>query len=472
MTNTEYANIISIIEDDEKILSFNTSDGLPIYLMAKKYLIFDKLMPKLLEGMTVSAGDREKNFNALIFLCKAFIHNSIYKKKFRSSEILFYSVSRPTMVSERYINRYTDLLAKAFDCNSMTIEGTSSDWTWCSPRYNNRVIYDGPSIVVGTIFSKLLFRKDVRTVTSFVKYFSELVKKNCGVIFKDSEISKISIDIAQNIAIMRYKTKWLERYIPKSVKLVIMVGGSYPYYYPINKMLKRRGIISSDIQHGFITKTNPVYSYTSKLCENKVVIEGTTDYFLTYGEWWNSQILNPTKKVAIGNPYRNFCIKELIEKHSVTKNKILLIGCEVSTKMYVKWTKQLSDTLPEFEVCFRPHPGERRETFRILEEENIDIDLDDEKEIYNSLNNASTVISEISTVLFEAIGICDNIIVMNTSYSRAQLPYHPFTTCTSIAEVVQLLKCDSIGEKKTIDNEIWSTNSINKFKHFVDDVLS
>ena len=124
-------------------------------------------------------------------------------------------------------------------------------------------------------------------------------------------------------------------------------------------------------------------------------------------------------------------------------------------------TKELSEQLPDYEVVFRPHPGEVNNTRRILQENNIDIKLDDISEVYDSLEKTSIVVSEVSTVLFEAIGIADEIVVLNTDYSQSYLPNHPFKVCNTANDIADIAKHNdkqSAYSKDMIWADCWEKN--------------
>lgn len=464
MGNRESMNIIMELENDKGLLVFRTNDDIPVYMMAKEYLLFEIVMPHIMD-IKITSNDRRLGVPAFLFMAKALVHNTIHRRKIRDSKIVFYTVSRPTIIEGKYINRYTDFFATVYKGISGTIEQTAMDWTWPFPRHNGSVIFDGFGTALSRVKGNLNYKEDLEVVRSFVKYFSERVENVVGLKFDFEKCEEISVHIAKGIAEMRYKTKWLERNIPKSTKLVIMVGGCYPSYYPINRMLKSRGIITADIQHGFVTRTNHAYSYAESLRNEPDVKLGIADFFLTYGEWWNEQMLNPSQKIAIGNPYREYCISHL--NLQPNRKRILIIGCEVSTNKYIEMTRTLSQSLPDYDVVFRPHPGEILEANRLLAEKNYKIKMDHEKEIYKSLEMTSVVISEISTVLYEAIGICDKIIVLDTDYSRTRMPDHPFAKCKTLEDIMDIVRNNS-DLSNEYDQNVWAKNAKRNYKSFIE----
>ena len=93
------------------------------------------------------------------------------------------------------------------------------------------------------------------------------------------------------------------------------------------------------------------------------------------------------------------------------------------------------------------------------------IELDDGPEIYTTLSDTSIIIGEVSTVLFEAIGIVNRIIVWNTAYAKAYLPDHPFECFSTYEELKDLIQKDQ-GIKYT-DNEFWEKNWKEAYQNFI-----
>lgn len=460
-------NKIILLENDENLLSYKTYDDIPVYLIAKSYLIYEKVMPKVM-NLEVTGNDRRIGLNSFAFLLRAFFHNAVNYRKFKKSKIVLYTVNRDTVINGKYFNRYTDFFAEVFENDTMTIESTPLDWKWSYPRHNQRVMFEGCGRVYSTIMGKLFYKRDLDISKSFISYFNERMMSIFHVSFNSDMCDEMSLYISRKISEMRFYTKWLKRIIPASAQCVIMIGGSYPHFYPINKMLKSKNIITSDIQHGFITRNNPVYCYSEKIAQSQEVKEGSADYFLTYGTWWNGQIHNPSQKVSVGNPYRDYCISRLQKKE---QNRILVVGCGANTTQYIDWTIKLTELFPNYSVVYRPHPGEKGETVKIIKEKNLNIELDSIPEIYDSLANSYVVISEISTVLFEAIGICEYVFVMNTDYSRHNLPENPFVVCNNLEDLLYMVGDEKYKTSDTICQGLWMEDGINKYSKFITDVL-
>ena len=458
------------LENDRGLLSFRTDDDIPVYLMAKSHLVYENVMPLVMD-MKLADDDRRINTAALRFLAKAVCHNIVTRNRYNQSEIVLYVPSRPVLIDGLWVNRYSDLLAEEYRDKSLTIEQTSKNWLWPFPRKNERVLFDGMMNAVSSITAKIFRSKDREVIIEFLQYYNQRLNGLFGKCFSENEIERLAGTIDRIIQRARYQANWLDKTLPDSTKLLIMVGASYPNSYPITKRMKDRGIKVADLQHGFITKTNAVYSYAEEILHSAEAKAGAADYFLTYGDWWNDQILNPSTKVSIGNPYREYSVARVKINPS---DRILIIGCGSNTEKCIQLAETIEREIDGYQVVFRPHPGEIEMAKSIISEKGYQVKLDTIKEVYESLAITKVVISEMSTVLFEAIGICKKIIILDTDYSRLYLPDNPFTKCDSKESVIRTLKetNECANETSYEIEKVWKENWKYNYRTFVSEIIS
>ena len=69
----------------------------------------------------------------------------------------------------------------------------------------------------------------------------------------------------------------------------------------------------------------------------------------------------------------------------------------------------------DYKVVFRPHPLERSRVFALPAGVAQGFKSTDEPDIYPSLARAEVVVAEVSTGLFEAVGLTRRIFVWNTA---------------------------------------------------------
>jgi len=97
--------------------------------------------------------------------------------------------------------------------------------------------------------------------------------------------------------------------------------------------------------------------------ESSVYREYLPDYLLTWGEFWNNNMMHPSKKVIIGNPHFTTKQEEYnnIKRNKIFRENVVLIASQGTiTNSLVEITKALSrkTNSKKYEFIFRLHPGE------------------------------------------------------------------------------------------------------------------
>ena len=184
----------------------------------------------------------------------------------------------------------------------------------------------------------------------------------------------------------------------------------------------------------------------------------------------------PFKRVVIGNPHFTESIKHIPAGNSARKY-ILILGDGIETELYLDLAKHVAEIARRrcMPVFFRPHPIERDRAKQMGFP--LGVELDENSDVYQSFALASTVISELSTGLFEAAGLVDRVVIWNTAKARFAFPELPFPSFTSFSELDdsrfirnQAEACiigSHIAKSKTYA-ENWQLN----YKNFVESVIS
>lgn len=464
----EKSALIFEIENDNKLLDFTTYDNVPIWMLSRWYLLHDIVGGKLLG---YKSPDRVRGINkkTINYLGRAFVHNMLNCSKQNNKEILLYSTNRKTFFNGKFFNRYVDQLYLEFQNESCIVEQATLEWDWPFPRTSTNVYFDACAQVCGACVSSVYYKRDYESVYEMLRYFSRRVYKIAGLLFSNEEIHGYAVSISKFIVRMRYMARWMKKMLPQSIKVVIIVGAGFPYYYFMNQALKEKKIVSVELQHGYINGNNIMYNYADAIVNDERVKKGLPDYMLTYGEWWSNQINCPLTKVSIGNPYRQLCMENI--KHVSKDNRnLVVIGIGENTEKYIEFVKKICEKFPQYNVKFRPHPGERDVAVNVINKMDYEIILDNNIDIYETLANTSVIIGEVSTVLFEAIGIVNSIFLWNTEYSKTYLPKHPFKCFETIEELEKL-----VNSNLEVDGDsglFWTENWNKKYSEFIQKVIN
>jgi hypothetical protein len=92
-------------------------------------------------------------------------------------------------------------------------------------------------------------------------------------------------------------------------------------------------------------------------------------------------------------------------------------------------------------------------------------DLDRAPDIYDSFAGAEVVVAEVSTALYEAIGLVPRIYAWDTPKSRFHLGEHPFKRLTDPDALRQPWHED---DPIVVADEIWASDWDRRFRSFVD----
>lgn len=461
MNNNVISKIFEV-ENDKELLNYVTYDKVPIWMISRYHLLYRLAGGKLLG---YESENRNRKFSAKIIknIMRTAVYNLTHKSITKDKTIYLYTTNRKTLVDKKYFNRYVDQLYDIYPEDSVVFEQPLLDWDWPFPRINNTVYFDTIGRIKGEIFSRLSYKRDYNEVYKMIKYFNARLIQICGMGLDKEEIKLHTNYIARLIVSMRYQSLWLERKLTSKTKVVVMVGAGFPFYYFLNRMLKEKEIISVELQHGYISKNNFMYNYAEKIVHDKRVQQGLPEYMLTYGSWWNGQMNCPIVKVPIGNPYREYCRNRIRKKNSYNRSITVIGTTGENINSYFELIEYLGFT--NYKIKFRPHPGDLDKAKRKVKENKSKIEIDDNPEIYETLSNTSILIGEVSTVLFEAIGIVNKILVWQTKYTNAYLPDHPFESFSSYKQLKEILLIN-----KKVDysvDDFWEKNWKESYQRFI-----
>lgn len=456
------------IENDRRILDFCTYDDVPIWMIGRWYLLHDVVGGKL---MNYSSPESFRRVNKKMFssVIKTICHNFFVSNSKRGASIYLYSTNRKTIVNGKFYNRYIDPLYILFQEKSFVIEQALIDWEWPYPRTSEKVIFDSIARLIGEIKGRTVKNHDYDETMKMLLFFNERLFSSTGIKLSNQELDDASRYIAKLIIVMRNQAAWVKKQLTNETKVVISVGAGFPYYYFLNRMLKEKNVVSVELQHGYITKNNIMYNYANEIVSDNRVVEGLPNYMLTYGSWWNDQMNIPVNKISIGNPYHSICVKNI--HHVPEENReIVVIGIGENTLDYIRLTEHIRLKFGQFNVKFRPHPGEMDAALSCVVDEYKNVRIDKNIDIYETLSQTSIIIGEVSTVLFEAIGIVNRILLWNTDYTKTYLPDHPFESFETIEHLDDLLEKKQ-KQNYVLQEDIWDDNWENNYKSFIGKII-
>ena len=403
---------------------------------------------------------------------RAAVHNFTHPP--RRSFLLFYASGAGLLDNNGYSrNRYTHGFSQLLGYDSWSIEGLFDD-KWPLPREGGRISFSLPGLASTALYSRIgvagVARRIAHEMVERATHRSDsLFGWQPGHARKDW----LKISCERQLTGYPLKKKWLMRWLGRvEPRLLLIEEGCYGHAAVLNAAARECGVPVAEYQHGIVTSGHDAYNVASALERSEPYRHALPDYFLGYGAWWNRQFNAPTKKVVIGYPHRATLLdrKKTIKKEA---GMILVLGEGIETSSYLDFCRKLGNLLSsDFKVVFRPHPLERSRCISSIPGVGKGFSIDQEPDIYSSLSRADVVVAELSTGLFEAVGLARRIIVWDTAKSRFGLPIHPFARFDTLTDLARMIEEDG-GAGIVSGNEseeIWASDWQGRFHGFIDSV--
>jgi hypothetical protein len=255
--------------------------------------------------------------------------------------------------------------------------------------------------------------------------------------------------------------------------LLMKEEGCYGQSSVFNHTAHDMGVVTAEYQHGVISKGHDAYNIAPALGLNEQYRRTLPTYLLTYGSWWGEQTNMPVTPVTIGNPYRSEHVANL-RRQSARRGDILVLGDGIQTQFYLELSDRIAAGLGgKASVVFRPHPLERdRMNEKSLLKNFNRVCIDRCPDIYESFATADSVVSEVSSGLFEAVGLVEQIFVLDTPRSRFSLPDHPFESFADAGDLIARISDQASGRSNIVEPEsVWASGWQANYRSFLNEKL-
>lgn len=375
-----------------------------------------------------------------------------------------------------YFNKFSDYFAFERKDGTVIIE-TSSMRMFPKPRCVPKIYYHDIVFLEAYLANKFRAIKtgDIETIESFLEYLDRHFPVSL-----DRQIARnirpILRSLSGSLGIFHdFYHMIFDRCRPK---LILLEDGCYGPNSLILKWAKRNGIVTAEPQHGQIYENHYAYNYGMNILESKEYRQHFPDYLLTYGSYWNAKTNIPSEKVVIGNPHHEEQLKRLDRSAPrFPDKKVILIASSSNDPAAVcRFAISLTEIADRqrYQILFRPHPSEKpvlRERYggilasgRIL--------LDQEPNIYKSLSEAHTLVSEPSTIVYEALGICRRIYILDVPSAGFYFPKPPFPKIHHADEIFPDPSGPSGQGEETVPavDSVWEAGWKSRYRGFVDSI--
>lgn len=121
-------------------------------------------------------------------------------------------------------------------------------------------------------------------------------------------------------------------------------------------------------------------------------------------------------------------------------------------------------------IVIRPHSIEQRAIALKYGNKDGAICIERRGDFYEALSKANTVISELSTGLFEAVGVTNNIYLWETPKSKFSYPTHPFIGFSNASDISDIRKNASPTFLAPQADLFWAPDWHDNFQRFLSTV--
>lgn len=464
-----------VVEDDSAILDFLCSaTGLPLWPQIRVAL-FRMMMSDLLYGvrLTGTSSAAKSWTRSAATMLRSLAHNARQLKgEGMQARICIASDGvADQWIDGKWFNRLSDHFVAARPEDSLVL-ADHFEWRWPFPRHQNRLVLHAPWQAMNAVRGRIGVQPTHRRQASaLVQLVADRAHQHVGWIMDIKRRALLTNMLARKTASMPWQydayTNLLGRIRPE---LLMLGGGCYGPAASLIAAAKSLGIRTAEYQHGAISAGHDAYNFAPAI-RNSIIYQRTLpEHFLGYGKWWNNQINAPIQKWAIGNPHRTARLSGIGVQETLQKD-LLILSDGIEFNLYLDLARSLHSHAKTIglRILLRPHPLERTRALQMSTTETAGFQIDSNADLYQSLKTAHTVVSEVSTGLFEAVGIVKRILIWDTPKSRFGYPNHPFKTFESIDELLTLLTQQEAGilEKPLNSDHIWSENWRLNFNNFL-----
>lgn len=468
------------IEDDPEMIAIRCPDtGIPLWTVIRSAFLRLIIGDLLYGASIVGAGGAQGalpsggRIKAVATMARAFAHNALRSGVPQQAYpvIVMASGARLMKHDGRYFNCLSDYFVAEAPGETLTIENTFNS-VWPFPRRYPAVLMHTPLRVDGVVRGRLRAR-------TFMPLSAQLIERVCA---RAQQLVGWDVGAERRQWLLRYCANGAASLLPRyqkyisifkqaEARLLIKEEACYGGADNASAILAARhsGMVTAEYQHGAVSAGHDAYNYAPAVIGDSAYCAIFPDYFLAFGKWWGEQINAPVEVLAIGNPHRTHVLAQL-PGSSPQRNDILVLGDGLDLPLYLDLCAQLAAALGSAaEVVFRPHPLERARLMAYPPERVSPlVRVDACADIYHAFGAAAAVVSEVSTGLFEAIGLVPKVFIWDTPKARFSLSDAKLQRFANVAELVSLLGQPQAGLVSTQQaDSVWTPNWQRNYKEFL-----
>jgi hypothetical protein len=375
------------------------------------------------------------------------------------------------LVDGRWFNRLCDPFADIPDRQAVVLSD-QHEWEWHAPRYNPNIYLHSPlqtwTSVASRLFTGAEQRRQGRRLAALV---ATRAKAAIGWEMGEPREALFARYIARKLTMIPIRYRAYRRLLAAvRPKALLNSSGCYGHIATLVAAANDSGIVTAEYQHGAISDGHDAYNFAAATASDPRYGRTLPKFLLTYGRWWNARTNAPVEKRAIGYPARAQKLAALAPRTAEGRH-VLVLSDGLELDLYLDLARALREAFAPMglNVVLRPHPSERTKALRRQDGQGDPVSMDEGADIYDSFSGAYAVVSEVSTGLFEAVGLVDRIIMLDTAKARFAFPVHPFQSAGSIEEIVVMIREDR-ARPMVPEEDLWQPDWRDAYFSFLKEV--
>ncbi len=465
------------IEDDPELIEITCPvTGVPVWSLIRVAAIRTIISEWYFKLTPLSSAGRDDNYLKLAKNATISALHNLRHKNSKNYNVLIQSTGLGNYKHEGVVHdRLAGYFAEAAPDQTLIWQAKFKE-SFGDKYAFDHLIHKAPRDISHKIISRVATRDFHHQLASrIIRRFIENAQKELGFKFSLKEVLNLNSSLSSRLALLPYASEYYANWFAKKgFKLILKEDACYGGGgIPVIHAAKLNNMVVAEYQHGTISKGHDAYNASDSLISSDLYKKVLPDHLLTYGNWWNTQSNLPVNKISLGNPH----LTESIGKYEGRMNKldkILILGDGIKTQVFLGLAKKIAKIAGRkgMIVVFRPHPFERDK----MKSANlpVEVKLDHHSNIYPSLMESRILISELSTGLFEALGLVEQVLLWETERSRFAFPVLPFQSFSTIDELESILNDTNSVQKNSNTvpaSELCEPNWKRNYLRFVEGVV-
>lgn len=371
----------------------------------------------------------------------------------------------------KWFNRQADYFASSIPGSSLVLID-QHEWIWPFPRSNPDVYFHAPlqfaTSAMGRAFPGKADMAAAEQLSRLaISRARDMIGWEAGAARTDAFTRYIARKLATTAPRYRAYRRLFARLQPR---LLLNSSGCYGHIATMIAAAHDCGIVSAEYQHGAVSEGHDAYNFGAGVRNDTRLLRSLPQYFLSFGDWWGEHFNAPVAKVTIGNPNRDAILARSDSDRPRDPRTILILSDGLEFGFYARLAEDVARAVASrgYTVSLRPHPLERGSVAGRWAPSAANLMLDSEPDIYSSLAGVGAVVSEVSTGLFEAVGIVEKVIMLNTAKARFAYPDAPFGVAANAAEIAEIATSPLTEYRGVTPERLWADNWRDRFRAFCD----